>query len=209
MNKAIGKKHRVMQLSLASLLAAAAGAQANSFTMDSTHLRAGDVAPGKQCVTAAIGFRVTARTRDGRVTVYKTNNPNDGHGFYIGAPKQPPYTIGNKTAPDNGTYQLMFDPPVTGISLKIDWISNQFQPAETLSEFKVEGSPVQVQFQPAGNSANFDGSTILAQHDRGKGTLSYSGKPFKSFSFRHQQHPRNIGFSITEIQAAPLSPKCK
>lgn len=181
---------------------------ANTFEMDQAVLRDGAVSNNKKCVSVSSGFTVRASTPNGRVTTYKTNNPSHGHGIYIGSPSGPPYTQNNTTAPPEGVYTLTFEPAVTSISLSMDWITNNHEPAEALWAFATEHAPIQIRFQPAGNTTSFDGRKILAMSNRGAGVLTYSGKPFKSLKFKHRQHPRNIGFTIKNIEATTISTKC-
>jgi len=153
---------------------------ADVFEMDQTVLREGKVSNNQKCVTVASGFTVKAFTSKGRVTTYKANNKSHGHGIYVGAPSGLPYTVANTTAPSDGTYQLTFEPAVTKITLTLDWITNQFSPAEKLSSFSTENGAVQIKYIPNGNTTIFQGNSIISNSNRGSGVLIYKGKPFKN-----------------------------
>lgn len=181
---------------------------AGTFEMDQTVLRDAAVSSNKKCVSVSNGFTVRASTPNGRVSTYRTNNPNHGHGIYIGSPSGPPFTQSNTTAPPEGIYTLTFEPAVTSIVLTFDWLSNDHQPAEALWAFATDRGAAKIRFQPAGSSSSFDGRTILAENGRGAGVLTYSGKPFTSFKFKHRQHPRNIGFTFKNIEATTAPTSC-
>jgi len=196
-------------IGIVGAMALSASVNADSFEMGPNLLRDGTVSNKQNCVTIRSGFTVKASTSKGRVTTYKTNNPSHGHGIYIGAPSSPPYTSANTTAPSEGIYSLSFEPAVTSIALTMDWLTNDQQPAEAIWAFATDHGPATISYQPVGNTSAFDGGGIVATSGRGAGVLTYSGKPFKTFKFKHRQHPRNIGFTIKNIQATVVPARCR
>lgn len=173
-------------------------------------LRHGTVSSGKDCVAVGVSVTFTA-AKGGRVDTYSAGNSAFGNGIYIGAVKGQLNTTSNKSAPPHGVYRMTFSRPVNSIEFRIDAISNQFKPYETLSYFRTSNGAAQIAFQPSGNSALFDPAkgVITANSNNGDGVVSHSapGK-FSFFEFTHDQHPQNIGFTITDVKATPAQASC-
>ncbi|WP_425039343.1 VPLPA-CTERM sorting domain-containing protein [Primorskyibacter sp. S187A] len=192
----------------AALLLIATTAQATSVSYTGIELSEGTETIGFTDVTVAKPeLLLTATATDGGVI--RTYDVLGEQGLYIGAVRQGPFTTSNTTAPASGTYTLGFDKAVTEITFSLDYLTNLFGPSETISDFRVDGTLIDL------TSANYTGTTtslddvtdvISTTVRRGTGVFTYSGGPFSSLSFVHEQNPRNIGFTITslDVTLAPI-----
>lgn len=200
----------ILPLALVASVGLAETSAAQMIEFDGNDLRLGVVSQGKDCVAAGLSLTITA-TKGGRVTTYSTSASGFGSGIYIGAVQGQLNTTNNTTAPPHGVYRLTFSRPVNSIEFRIDAISNLFKPVETLSGFTTSNGKAQIGFQAQGNSALYDANkrVITANSGNGDGVITHSapGK-FDFFEFTHDQHPQNIGFTITNIKATPAQGIC-
>ena len=164
---------------------------------------------GDTVTVVSSGLTLTATTADGNLRTYDNVSPTNGSGLYIGAITGGGFNPSNMTAPTSATYALNFDQAVTDISFTFDWLTNRGNQPEKLSTFLVDGAPAMIGYTDLGGTSYTSATqTILSTSRTGEGTVTYSGGPFTSLSFLHEQTANNIGFVISnvtvDVAAVPL-----
>lgn len=212
----------VLLLGTALTMLSMTAANAATITFNESQLAGGSGNADQTSVTVSSGgLGLTASTDpsgDGRVRTFQVGTPQGGLWFGATVGNNFGDPINNATAPSDAVYSISFDQAVTSISLSFDYLTDNVtrpQP-ELLSEFATElGSATIVTsglFDVFHNTAT---NSVIADRSQpgstaGQGTISFDsgGLAFNTFSFRHQQTPEQIGFTvntvIVDVAAVPL-----
>lgn len=194
-----------------ALSVVSAGAvHAASFTFSAADLLGGSENAALTEVTAesgGLGLTASA-SAGGAIRQYTQGSPN---GLYVGSITSGAFnTSANLTAPASGTYTLAFDQAISSISFDFDWLSAGAGQNEELSGFATDLGTITLtgmDFVPIfATSLDVPSQTITTTNGRGKGTISYSGATFNSFSFDHIQDPPRLGFIIDSITVETVAP---
>ncbi|TVO52685.1 PEP-CTERM sorting domain-containing protein [Denitromonas halophila] len=128
-------------------------------------------------------------------TTLTTTNTGGSIGFITSGTFAGLYLGGNNTS---GSYVLSFSTMINSIEIEFDALSSVGSlPVETLFGFVTSNGPVSIGYTNQGGTT-FDGTTITSTANDGQGTISFSGTPFNSFSFNHNQGAQS-GFVIERV----------